>query len=313
MKGETIKTTTRIIKYVKFIFNLKNSLDNLTCQIIKVTFTLMPTFNQRGVIPIILIIILTVVVAGVAGVVYQSRKEIKVRSDKTTEVTELKGTPVPTPKSTEVNLANSGKLTDKPFEQKNVQNQEATNSSMPKFSIYPPAGWNSVPTKGNYVAEFLSSAKDKVSEHEIWLSVQPSISVNMMKVDYANLDEAMEDSLRNKTNPDHKVISKRKITINGEEAYVVDSVMDIGDTVRDILESQIQEELDKATMANKDAVEQEAREDIEKVLKQANLKIISYIFYKNGYYVTVAGKSLESFWSSRGPQIKKSMDTFKFE
>lgn len=269
--------------------------------------------NQKGIIPIILIIILTVVIAGAAGAVYQSRKEIKIRSDNTTEVTELKGTPVPTPKSTEVSLANSGKLADKPFEQKITQNQEATNSSMPKFSIYPPAGWNNVATTGNYVAEFLSSAKDKVSEHEIWLTVQPSISVNMMKVDYANLDEAMEDSLRNKTNPNHIVISKRKIVVNGEEAYAVDSVMDIGNTARDILEFQIQEELNKAKMANKDAVEQEAREDIEKVLKQANLTILSYVFFKDGYYVTIAGKSLESFWSSRGPQIKKSMDTFKFE
>lgn len=271
----------------------------------------MPTSNQKGIIPIILIIILTVVVAGVAGVVYQSRKEIKIKSDKTTEVTELKGTPEPTPKSTEVNLANSGKLADKLFEQKLTK--ESSSSSMPQFSMYPPAGWNNVATTGNYVAEFLSSAKDKVSEHEIWLTVQPSISVNMMKVDYANLDEAMEDSLRNRTNPNHTVVSKRKVTINGEEAYFVESVMDIGDTARDILESQIQEELDKATMANKDVLEQEAREDIEKVLAKAKLKIYSYVFYKNGYYITVAGKAFEPFWTSRGPQLKNSMDTFKLE
>ncbi|MDO8570193.1 MAG: hypothetical protein Q7R97_01240 [Candidatus Daviesbacteria bacterium] len=286
---------------------------------IKVTFILMPTsqkfsasnFNQRGVIPIILIIIFTVVVAGVAGVAYQSRKEIKVRSDNTTEVTELKGTPEPTPKNAEVALANSGRLADKPFEQKLTK--EASASSKPQFSMYPPAGWENVATTGNYVAEFLSSAKDKVAEHEIWLTVQPSISVNMMKVDYNNLDEAMEDGLRNKTNPNHTIVSKRKITVNGEEAYLVESVMDIGNTVRDILESQIQEELDKATMANKDAVEQEAREDIEKVLAKAKLRINSYVFYKDGYYIIVAGKSLESFWSSRGPQLKSSMDTFKFK
>lgn len=268
-------------------------------------------FNQRGVIPIILIIILTVVVAGAAGIVYQSKKEIKVRSDNTTEVTELKGTPEPTPKSTEVSLANSGKLADKPFEQKLPK--ESSSLSMPQFSMYPPAGWNSVPTTGNYVAEFLSSAKDKVEEELAWVSVQPSISVNFTKVDYQNLDEAMEDSLKNKTNPNHKINSKQKIKINGEDAYVLESNMDIRATAKNMMEAQVKEELDKAAREGAVVSQKEFQQDMSKVLEKANLKILTYIFYKDGYYVTVAGKSLESFWSSRGPQIKSSMDTFKFE
>lgn len=273
----------------------------------------MPKFflNQKGVFPIILIIILTVVIAGVAGVVYQSRKEIKVRSDKTSEVTELKGTPAPTPKKEDINLANSGRLADKPFEQKLTK--EATNSSAPKFSIYPPAGWEKTPAEGNVVVDFLSSAKDKVSEENAWLTVQPSISVNVVKAEYKNLDEAMEASLRNRTNPNHTVNSKQKIKVNGEEAYVLESVMDIRETAKNILESQIQEELAKAAKEGKNVSQKEAQQDIDKVLEKAKIRILSYVFYKDGYYITVAGKAFESFWSSRGPQIKRSMDTFKFE
>ncbi|MDO8573513.1 MAG: hypothetical protein Q7R77_02055 [Candidatus Daviesbacteria bacterium] len=269
----------------------------------------MPKLNQKGIFPIILIIILTVVVAGVAGVVYQSRKEIKIRSDKTTEVTELKGTPSPEPKNAEIELANSGRLADKPFEQKTDNGV----TSSPNFSITPPAGWSSVPTTGNYVAEFLSSAKDKIEEELAWISVQPSISVNFTKADYQNLDEAMENSLKNKTNPNHKINSKQKIKVNGEDAYVLESNMDIREVAKDIMESQVREELAKAAKEGNVVSQKEFQQDMSKVLEKANLKILSYVFYKDGYFVTVAGKALESFWDKRGPQIKSSMDTFKFE
>lgn len=273
----------------------------------------MPIYRiqQRGIVPIILVIILTIVIAGVAGVVYNSRKEIKIRSDKTSEVTELKGTPAPTPKSTEVDLANSGRLADKPFEQKITK--EATNSSVPKFSIYPPAGWGKIPSKGNIAVEFLSSAKDKITEGDAWLTLQPNITVNVVKAEFKNLDEAMEASLRNRTNSNHTINSKQKIKVNGEEAYVLESVLDIRETAQKILESQIKEELAKAAKAGKNVSEKGVQKDMDKVLEQAKAKILSYVFYKDGYYVTVAGKAFESFWSSRGPQIKKSLDTFKFE
>lgn len=250
-------------------------------------------------------------IAGVAGVVYQSRKEIKVRSDKTSEVTELKGSPAPAPNSVEVDLANSGRLADKPFEQKLTK--EATNSSVPKFSIYPPAGWFNNLAQGNIVAEFLSFAKDKVSEGTAWLTIQPSISVNVVKAEYKNLDAAMNASLRNQTNPNFVVNSKQRIKVNGEDAYVLESIMDIRETARNILESQIQEELAKAAKEGKEVLQKEAQKDMDKVLEKAKIRILSYVFYKDGYYITVAGKAFESFWSSRGPQIKRSLDTFKFE
>lgn len=272
----------------------------------------MPKFlSQKGIAPIILIIILTVVIAGVAGVVYQSRKEIKIRSDKTSEVTELKGTPEPTPKKEGVSLANSGKLADKPFEQKLTK--EETNASVPKFSIYPPAGWEKIPSEGNIVAEFLSSAKDKITEGTAWLSIQPNITVNVLKVEFKNLDETMEASLRNRTNLNHTINQKQKTKINGEETYVLESVMDIRETAQKILESQLQEELAKAAKEGKKVSQQDTQKDMEKVLQKAKIKILSYVFYKNGYYVTVAGKALESFWDKRGPQLKQSLDTFKFE
>lgn len=269
--------------------------------------------NQLGIAPIILIIIFTIVITGVAGVAYKSRKEIKVRSDKTTEVRELKGTPAPEPKKQEVELANSGRLADKPFEKELAVVDEATNSAVPKFSIYPPAGWEKLPPKNNIVVEFLSSAEDKVEEETAWLTIQPNITVNVMKVEYTNLDDTMQASLSNRTNPNHTILNKKKAKINGEDVYVIESVMDIRETAQGILKSQIQQEIARVAKEEKRKVSTEYfQKDIDKVLEKAKLKILSYAFFKDGYYITVAGKSFESFWDKREVQIKRSMDTFKF-
>lgn len=264
--------------------------------------------NQKGVFPIILIIILTVLIAGVAGVVYQSRKEIKVRSDKSSEVTELKGTPEPTPKSAEVELANSGKLADKPFELK--VDDSATSS--PKFSIVPPAGWDKKPPDGNYVVEFLSASEDRITEGGAYFYANPNITVYISQ-QFKNFDEMVAAV---KSDPLYASGQKSKTNINGQDAYAIETVKDIRDMGRDILEAQLKEEIAKAKKQNiqlSDSEIKEMRKNMDKVLEQTKIKIVSYLFVKDGYFINVTGKALESFWSKRGPQIKRSMDTFKFE
>lgn len=263
--------------------------------------------NQRGIAPIILIIIFAVTIIGVGGMAYNSRKEIKVRSDKTSEVKELKSSP--TPENKAINLANSGKLADKPVEQR-VDNGVV---SAPGFSITPPAGWEKLAPKDNIVVEFLSSAEDKVEEGTAWLTVQPNITVNVMKVEYANLDDTMEVSLNNRTNPNHTILNKKKAKINGEDVYILESVMDIRQTAQGILKSQIEQEIARVAKEEEREVSQKYfQKDIDKVLQKAKLKIISYAFFKDGYYITVAGKAFEDFWDKRELQLRRSMDTFKF-
>lgn len=266
----------------------------------------MPILNQRGIIPIILIIILTVVIAGVAGVVYQSRKEIKVRSDKTTEVTELKGTPAPTPKKEDVSLADSGRLADKPVELK----ADDSAASAPKFSITPPAGWDKLPPDGNIMVEFLSPSKDKITEGVATFNVQPNITVFVGKKDFKDLDAAVEASNKNGDSLGYQTTSKQKTRINGEDAYVTESTIDLADLARQVLEAQVKQEIAKSgVQISQDLIQK----DINKVLSQAKGRVLSYRFYKNGYYINLTGKALDSYWSKREGQLKQSMDTFKFE
>ncbi|MBI2338421.1 hypothetical protein HYU95_04525 [Candidatus Daviesbacteria bacterium] len=262
--------------------------------------------NQKGIAPIILIIILTVVIAGVAGVAYQSRKEIKVRSDKTSEVTELKGTPAPEPKGREIDLADSGRLADKPVELK----VDDSTASSPKFSITPPAGWQKLPPEDNTIVEFLSPSKDEIEEGVATFNVQPNITVFVGKKEFKDLDEVIAALDKNGDTFGYKKTNSQKTRINGEDAYVKESTVDLAQLARQVLETQVKQEIAKSgTKIPEDVVQK----DIEKVLVQAKGRALTYIFYKNGYYFNVTGKAMESYWSKREGQLRKSMDTFKFE
>lgn len=262
--------------------------------------------SQKGIAPIILIIILTVLIAGVAGVVYKSRSEIKVRSDKSTEVTELKGTPAPTTKNEDVTADQNGRLADKPVELK----ADESSVSSPKFSIVPPAGWEKLPPDGNIMVEFLSPSKDKITEGVATINVQTNITVFVGKKDFKNLDEAIEILSKAGDTPGSRTTNKQKTRINGEDVYVRESTIDLADLARQVLETQVKQEIAKSGIKVSEDVIQK---DISKVLAQAKGKLLSYIFYKNGYYINVTGKALDSYWSIREGQLKQSMDTFKFE
>ncbi|MBI2601075.1 hypothetical protein HYW42_03915 [Candidatus Daviesbacteria bacterium] len=256
--------------------------------------------NQKGIAPVVIILILAVTVIGGFGV-YKSSKKISIREDKTTETTGGNLYPK-TPSSNTINLANSGSLAAKAVE----VSVDEKSPEAPRFSIKPPAGWDSLSANGSIVIEFLSPAKDTIEEGLAYFDIQPNITVFVAKGDYESLDEA-SNAFGSKTSEN---ISKQKTTINGQEAIVTESTKDVSGLLRDTLEPQIKQELTKAATK---ISEKDLHNDVEKLLKQAKAKVISYSFYKDGYYINVAGKALEIFWDKREVQLKKSMDTFKLE
>lgn len=248
--------------------------------------------GQKKITPKTLIIL--IVVIGIFLIIYNSKREVKIQTEQASKVDSGNFSS----NSAEAVAADqSGKLSDKPFKQETA----------PGFSFYPPAGWSRVQPAGNVVVEYTSPAEDKVEEGVAWLTVRPNITVFVAQEKFKNLDEAVEAS------------AKQKVKINGEEALMVESIRDISDSVRRTLEIQVKERISTAagTVSQK-----EAQKDINEVLQGAKVKLISYSFYKqslptdvgkNGYYINVTGKALESFWDKRGPQLKSSLDTFKFE
>lgn len=257
--------------------------------------------NQQGMIPIILVIILTVVIAGVGGVIYKSRNEIKVKSDKTSQTTELKDSPTPSPNSSDVALDQTGKLSDKPFELK-VDNTV----SSPKFSITPPAGWGKLPPNGKTLVEFDAPSKDLIKEGVATFRVQSDITVFVEKGNYKNLDDAVEGLNKEGEDLGYRIVTSQKTKINGDDVYIKESTIDLAQLANQALEEEI-------AKSGSRALDNNFKKDMDKVIAQAKGRALTYIFYKNGYYVNATGKALESYWGNRGGQLKQSLDTFKFE
>lgn len=257
--------------------------------------------NQKGIAPVILVIILSVVFAGAFGVVYQSRKEIKVRSDKTSEVTRLEDLPVSasTGKDAESKTEPNFELSDKPFEQKDTQ--------LPKFSFYPPDGW-SKESGGNYIAPF----KDKISEGIAYLAYPPSINIAAVSKELNSLDEALELVKTSVKKNSIDITSSKKINLNGTEGYFIEGLFKFGELSRSALEAEVDKEIknaQKKVIVSDDQI----KKDIDETIQRSDVKIIGYVFYKDSYVITFSGRALENFWDKRGAQLKSSLDTFKFE
>lgn len=263
----------------------------------------MPALNQKGIAPLVIILIIAVTVVGGYGV-YRSSNQFNIRNDKTTE--KVGGRlQEKAPEKDKIELANSGKLAERSVTLAVEQVKDEEEKVVPQFSITPPAGWDKLSPSGQILVEFLSPAKDKISEGMAYIDIQPNITVFVAKGEFSSLDEASNAY----SGKDKVISSKQKATINGQEAIKTESTQDAADLLRGTLEAQIKQEIAKSgTKVSDEAL----HKDVEKVLEQAKVKIISYSFYKDGYYINVAGKSLEKFWDKRDPQIKGSLDSFKF-
>lgn len=274
---------------------------------LSITVNLMPKLlNQKGIIPVILIIILTVVFAGAAGVIYNSKKEIKIKQDKSYETTDITKTtksgetvkPVTNVDQNAVAADKIGRLAQEPFKQ--------TDSKLPKFSFFPPDGWNK---EG---ASYTAPTKDKISEGIAYLAISPSINIAAVPKDFDDLEGALAFMKSEVKKNGIEINSSRKTQLNGEDAYFVEGIMRYGEISRSALETEIEAEIKKA---KKKVIvsEDDIKKDLDEIVKKGDVKIIGYLFYKDGYAITYSGRALAQFWNKRGPQIKRSLDTFKFE
>lgn len=267
----------------------------------------MPNFsiNQKGIVPVVLIIILTVIFAGAAGVVYNSKKEIKIKQDKTYETkdvneTKKSGAAEKTAISVDQDAVAAdkvGRLAQEPFKQ--------TDSKLPKFSFFPPDGWSK--EGANYTAP----TKDKISEGIAYLAISPSINIAAAPKDVNDLDGALGFMKSEVKKNGIEVSSVRRTKLNGEDAYFVEGIMRYGEISRSALEAEIEAEIKKA---NKKVIVSEAdiKKDLDEIVKKGDVKIMGYLFYKDGYVITLSGRALVEFWASRGPQIKKSIESMVF-
>lgn len=259
--------------------------------------------DQRGFAPVILVIILIISIVGVAVV----KKDLWIKSDRTTEVSDS-NTPDQSPGTNSASEDDAkGGLADKPFEYK-IAKEKGTIVG-PQFSITPPAGWTIKPPSGDNRVTLEAPSRDERENGLANFYVWSNIVVHIEMARGKSVDEVLPESKNNFATSGIEDVTTQKTKFSNEEAYYFEGFIKAGKLGAKDYEAQLRSEIAKA---GKKVPEADIQKGVQFVMDNFTVKLVGYIIYKDGYTVTVSGKALESAWEKREPQIKASMDTFKF-
>lgn len=268
---------------------------NLTCQINVVKVVLM---KEKGIVPIVLVILLTLVIVGGGATVY-SQKEVILN-----ELPKVSSLPVvffkPTPKP--------GEIITKPLKAKlakesvNFETKGTKVEGLPNINMYPPAGWNQLSPTGADVLGFEAPDKDYVWVGKSNLWTQARISVRVTK----STGESLAEAVNQYKNEIKKLMPtvylyENKDLIGGAEAYYLEADHDL----RSIRRAQIEEELIKTG-------KKFSQSDLTKLLEVDMVRSATYFVQKNGYDVMISGRASAIAWDKRGQEIKKSIGSLVF-
>lgn len=247
--------------------------------------------NQKDIAPIIFVIAIIIAIAGVAIV----KKDLFIKPGQS-----------PGTKAT-LTADATGKLADKPFELK-IEKKGDTLVG-PQFSITPPAGWIIKPPSGNNRVTFEAPDKDESTEGLAYFNLYPNINIHIAEAQAKTLEALLPSVKSNFQASGIENITTEKTKLNGEDADYFEGIMYLGKTSAKEYEAKLRSEIKKA---NKKVPEADIQKGIKFITDNFKVKLFGYVIIKDEFTVTITGKSLTSFWDKRYPQLKASIDTFKF-
>src|SRR3989344_1067888 len=259
-----------------------------------------PRFGEAGIIPFVLVLIVSLVLVG-GGVTVYSQKEVILKNLPKPNGLQLpavffKPTPKPgeiTTKPPKAELAN---------ESVNYETKGTEVEGLPNINMYPPEGWNQLAPKDSDVLIFEAPDKDYVWVGKSNLWIQARISVRITKSTGESLAEAVSQykNLFKEQIPTVYLFENKDL-IGGVEAYYLEADHDL----RDIRRATIEEELIKSGKNFSQA-------DLTKLLEVEMIKSATYFLQKNGYDVVIQGRASAIAWDKRGEEIKKSIMSLIF-
>lgn len=251
----------------------------------------MPKYNQKGVIPLVALII-TGVIAVVGGSYIIRNDLLNTNGQKST----------PAPKLTPIQ---SG-LADKPFTYNPPQNTSSNTqtSKEPAFTITPPAGWVvDTSDDSGYVkfirAGFVAPEQDKIEIDPVtkaFMRLPASVKVLIVPADHnLQLQELIDVANEDVRKTGITRISSKEITIGGIRGYSQELKIPFKNV---ILTKNV-------TGTNK--------EEKGSLKESAFRHQIDYIFAIDNFSVYIIGSALEQAWGNRAGEIKASMNSFAFK
>lgn len=256
--------------------------------------------NQAGIIPIILVVVLSLAVVGGGATVY-SQKEVILKNLPKPSGLQLPAVFFkPTPKP--------GEITTKPPKAElakksvNYETKGTKVEGLPNINMYPPAGWVQQASSGSDVLIFEAPDKDYVwvGQSNLWTLAR--ITVRVTKSTGESLQEAVNQYKSSiKDQVPTVFIYENKDLIGGVEAYYLEADHDL----RSVRRATIEEELSKAG-------KKFSQSDLTKLVEIDMIRSAAYLLQKNGYDVIIQGRASAVAWDKRGGEIKKSMMSLAF-
>ena len=274
----------------------------MTCQIIKATVNLMPILknDQKGIVPLIIVLVLSLAIVGGGAVVYSQKEVIVNKLPK--KLREQTGAVFFKPKKQpgEINFPQpKAELAKRSV---NYETKGTEVEGLPNINMYPPLGWIQKGSEGDDVLVFEASDKDYiwVGKSNLWTIAK--ITVRVTKSEGESLQEAVnqyKDSF--KAQIPTVYIYENKNLIGGVEAYYLEADHDL----RKIRRAAVEEELSKTG-------KNFSQSDLTKLVEIDMIRSATYILRKNGYDVVISGRASAIAWDKRGSEIKKSMMSLVF-
>jgi len=255
--------------------------------------------NQSGIIPLILVIVMSLAIVG-GGVTIYSKKEVILKN-----LPKPKGLQLPsvffkpTPAPGEIKVTPKAELAKQSV---NFESKGTKVEGLPTINMYPPAGWVQQPSEGSDILVFEAGDKDYVwvGKSNLWRLAR--ISVRVTKSTGESLAEAVSQYKNSfKEQLPTVYLYENKDLIGGVEAYYLEADHDL----RSVRRTAIEEELIKAG-------KNFSQSDLTKLLEVDMIRSSTYILQKNGYDVVVSGRASAVAWDKRGQEIKKSIMSLAF-
>ncbi len=250
--------------------------------------------KQAGIVPIILVVVIGLVMAGGGTVIYSQKEVILKNLPKPSGLQLPTVFFKPTPAPGEIKVTPKAKLAK---ESVNFETKGTKVEGLPNINMYPPVGWVQRAPEGSDFLVFEAEDKDYVWVKQSNLWTLARITVRVTKSTGESLQEAVnqyKNSMKDQVPTVY--IYENKDLISGVEAYYLEADHDL----RSMRRTTIEKELSKAG-------KNFSQSDLTELVEIDMIRSATYFLQKNGYDVIISGRASAVAWDKRGPEIKKSI------
>lgn len=273
----------------------------------------MNKFNQKGIIPVIVVIITFLIIGGAAIVIQKEVKKQEVGKNINSQTKKFQTTKETTSQSKDAKT----QQTQTELSKDAFISEPKQGIAEPGFSFNSPSGWVKVEVSGDNKVAFEAPSEDRITIdidnpkiQDIWLWAKARVNINIAKAKTADLGAEISTTKADFVKEGISLDKWEQAKLNGEDAFYFEGTEKLEGTkavnqIKAQLKSEAEEKIGKG------ALSKEIESKIDKLISDFVRKYSGYILYKDGYVIIISGNALRNFWDKREGQLSASFQTFK--